>query len=68
MSDSPDTVDPADEPAKDGGPEVLSISGALGNAVRILRNAEMERDLALMERLTDLADSWLGVAALITQL
>jgi hypothetical protein len=68
MSDSPDTVDPADEPAKDGGLEVLSISGALGNAVRILRNAEMERDLALMERLTDLADSWLGVAALITQL
>jgi hypothetical protein len=67
MSSLP-TTDPADEPDKDGAPEVLTVNRALGNAVRILRNAEMERDLALMERLTDLADSWIGVAALIAQL
>jgi hypothetical protein len=67
MAPDTPTPDPADD-GQDSGLELISVSGALGNAVRILRNAEMERDLALMERLTDLADSWIGVAALIAQL
>ncbi|WP_432034589.1 hypothetical protein [Streptomyces antibioticus] len=45
----------------------MSSGEALGNAVRLLRAAESETNLALMERLEGLADSWLGVAALLRE-
>lgn len=40
---------------------------ALGNAVRLLQAAETETNLALMERLESLADSWIQVAALMAE-
>lgn len=36
---------------------------AIANAIRLLQHAETETNLALMERLEGLADSWIGVAA-----
>ncbi|MER6438527.1 hypothetical protein ABT275_19545 [Streptomyces sp. NPDC001185] len=33
----------------------LTVDAALGNAARLLTNAEMERNLPLMERLDELA-------------
>lgn len=47
--------------------EPITIEVALQSAARLLRNAEVETNLALMERLEKLADSWLGVAALLLQ-
>lgn len=40
---------------------------ALANAARILRNAEVETNLATMERLESLADSWLAMANLLAE-
>lgn len=39
---------------------------ALTHAARILRNAEVETNLALMERLERLADSWMALASLVS--
>ncbi|MHB9861958.1 hypothetical protein [Streptomyces sp. YIM S03343] len=61
---APDTANGPDG----SGTDALTISVALDNAQRILRNAEVERDLVLMERLTALANSWTGIAALLAQL
>lgn len=44
--------------------QVPTSQEALGNAARLLRAAEMETNLALMERLEALADSWVDVARL----
>jgi hypothetical protein len=38
---------------------------ALANAVRLLNAAEMECDLAKMERYEKLADSWIGIAGML---
>lgn len=46
---------------------LVSADEALGNAVRLLQVAETETNLALMERLEGLADSWLGVAVLLRE-
>jgi hypothetical protein len=43
----------------------VTVEQALANAVRLLQAAEGETNLALMERLEKLADSWLSVANLI---
>jgi hypothetical protein len=45
--------------------ERLTVDVALGNAARLLRNAEAETNLALMERIEKLADSWIGIAGLL---
>lgn len=47
--------------------EPITVDAALHNAVRLLRNAEMETNLAAMERLEKLADSWVTIAALLMQ-
>jgi hypothetical protein len=45
--------------------EPVTAEGALVNAARLLRNAEMVTDLALMQRLESLADSWISIARVI---
>lgn len=44
-----------------------NLDEALRNAARLLRAAETETDRGLMERLEKLADSWIGLASLLTQ-
>lgn len=50
-------------------PSVTAVTTdtALLNAVRLLQNAETITDLTLMQRLNDLADSWLEIAALLNE-
>lgn len=43
----------------------VTVEDALDNAVRLLRAAETETNLPLMERLEHLADSWIAVAGLL---
>lgn len=45
----------------------MTSDEAIGNAVRLLQHAETETNLELMKRLEGLADSWLGVAALLRE-
>lgn len=52
------TEDPPAQPVA----EDLTADKALANAARLLRNAELETNLPLMERLERLADSWIAVA------
>ncbi|MGX1221995.1 hypothetical protein [Streptomyces ambofaciens] len=40
---------------------------AIENAARLLRAAELETNLALMERLDELATSWLSLAHLLME-
>lgn len=47
--------------------EVVTPDAALANAVRLLQWAESETDLVKMERLEKLADSWIGIARLLTE-
>ncbi|WP_199566243.1 hypothetical protein [Streptomyces corynorhini] len=44
----------------------MTVEKALGNAARLLEAAELETNLALMERLEGLADSWISMAGLIS--
>jgi hypothetical protein len=48
-------------------PEPITPDAAIENAARLLRAAEMETNLALMERLDELATSWLGLAHLLME-
>ncbi|MGW2936049.1 hypothetical protein ACWDA7_30325 [Streptomyces sp. NPDC001156] len=57
MSESNETAPAAVEPP--------TADSALVNAARLLRNAEMVTDLALMQRLESLADSWIAIARTI---
>ena len=50
MSEQPTTTSP------------ITVDVALGNAARLLHNAEGETDRHLMERLEKLADSWISIA------
>jgi len=52
----------ADEPVEQAQVTAVTIDIALGNASRLLNNAEIETNLALMERLERLADSWVSIA------
>ncbi|MEK9524024.1 hypothetical protein MIU24_32325 [Streptomyces venezuelae] len=45
----------------------MTSAEAIDNAVRILQAAEAETNLALMERLDELASSWLAVANLLSE-
>jgi hypothetical protein len=47
--------------------EPVTFDAAVKNAARLLHVAEMETNLPLMERLEGLADSWLGIAALLRE-
>jgi hypothetical protein len=53
-------------PARQAG-AVPTVDECLANAARLLRAAELETNLALMERLERLADSWVSAAGLILQ-
>lgn len=48
-------------------PEPVTPDIALQNAARLLRAAELETNLALMERLDELATSWLSLAHLLME-
>lgn len=45
----------------------MTSDEALDNAARLLRNAEVETDRVLMERLTGIADSWVVIAQLLAE-
>ncbi|MFF7881043.1 hypothetical protein ACH40F_07800 [Streptomyces sp. NPDC020794] len=47
--------------------EPLTAEAALANAARLLHNAEMVTDHALMARLESLADSWIAIARTIVE-
>ena len=44
----------------------MTFEQAIENATRILQAAELETNLAMMERLEKLADSWISIANTIT--
>ncbi|MCX4827176.1 hypothetical protein OG746_26720 [Streptomyces sp. NBC_01016] len=48
-------------------PPPMTPEAAIENAARLLRHAEGETNLVLMERLDDLAGSWLGMANLLME-
>jgi len=48
-------------------PEQITPELAIRNAARLLRAAELETNLALMERLDELATSWLSLAHLLME-
>lgn len=45
----------------------MTFDEAIANAARLLHNAETETNLAMMERLEKLADSWISIANLIRE-
>ncbi|MFG2076967.1 hypothetical protein [Nonomuraea maritima] len=45
----------------------MTFDEAVQNAARLLSNAELETDLARMERIEKLADSWLSLANLLAE-
>lgn len=44
-----------------------TVDSAIGNAARLLRAAEVETNLPLMERLDELAATWLSLAHLLME-
>jgi hypothetical protein len=61
----PDATDPQVDKQRTA--ERLTVDVALTNAARLLYAAELETNLALMERLEKLADSWVSIAGWIAQ-
>ena len=47
--------------------ERITVDVALTNAARLLHHAEAETNLATMERIEKLADSWISMASLLAQ-
>ncbi|GGO63176.1 hypothetical protein [Nonomuraea cavernae] len=45
----------------------MTVDEAVQNAARLLSNAELETDLARMERIEKLADLWLSLANLLAE-
>lgn len=45
----------------------MTAADAIENAARLLKNAELETDLARMERVERLADSWLTLASMLLE-
>lgn len=45
----------------------MDVEKAIANAARLLEQAEMETNLPLMERLDELAASWLTLAHLLME-
>jgi hypothetical protein len=54
-----------DDPRPPAPAQPITVESALANAARLLNNAETITDLALMERLEHLADSWIAIARTI---
>ena len=55
----------SEQPSADTSRETVTFQLALSNAARLLRYAEMECDLAKMERIEKLADSWINIASML---
>jgi hypothetical protein len=55
----------SEQPIADAAPETVTFGSALANAARLLNHAELECDLAKMERYEKLADSWIGIASML---
>ncbi len=49
-------------PVSESVSEPVTVQYALASAARLLLNAELEIDLARMERMEKLADSWISIA------
>lgn len=47
--------------------QTTTVDSAVANAARLLCAAEMETNLAVMERIEKLADSWVSIAMLLLQ-
>lgn len=47
--------------------EHVTVDTAISNAARLLYHAELETNLAAVERLDSLADSWLNMAAFLSE-
>lgn len=45
----------------------VTVEQALAEAARLLRHAELETNLAVMERIEGLADSWVSIARLLIE-
>lgn len=56
----------ADEKRVETAPQP-TMDTAVANAARLLTHAELETNLAAMERLEGLADSWLAMARLLSE-
>jgi len=55
----------SEQPAAGTAPGTVTFQGALADAARLLHHAELECDLAKMERIEKLADSWINIASLL---
>lgn len=53
------------EHAPGGVRETVTFQSALDTAARLLHHAELECDLAKMERYEKLADSWINIASML---
>ena len=53
------------EAAPEGVRETVTFGSALETAARLLHHAELECDLAKMERYEKLADSWINIASML---
>jgi hypothetical protein len=53
------------ERTPEGVREAVTFQSALDTAARLLHHAELECDLAKMERYEKLADSWVTIASLL---
>jgi len=47
--------------------EPVTVESALAHAARLLLRAEMETNLAAMERIEALADSWVAIARTVIE-
>ena len=53
------------QPDRDAAQETVTFQSALATAARLLHHAELECDLAKMERIEKLADSWISIASML---
>lgn len=53
------------EPVPEAVKETVTFQSALSDAARLLHHAELECDLAKMERYEKLADSWINIASML---
>jgi hypothetical protein len=45
----------------------VTTDEAIANSARLLSNAELETDLGRMERMQELAETWLAIAHLLSE-
>lgn len=56
-----------EKPSTPAAAEPITSEIALANAARLLRNAELITDQALMQRTESLADSWIAIARTVIE-